>query len=61
MEGIDLKVNGDKLVATIDLTRKGAPSSSGKTLLVASTRGAVAIDYAKRPGLKIAINVTVPQ
>ena len=54
-----MKVAGDKLVITIDLTRPGAPSSSGKTRLVASTRGAVAVDY-KRPGLKVAVNVTVP-
>jgi hypothetical protein len=60
MNGIDMKVTGDKLVLTIDLTARGAPSSTGKTLLVASTRGAVAIEYPKRPGLKVAVNVTVP-
>jgi hypothetical protein len=59
MEGIEMKVSGDKLVITIDLTRPGAPSSSGKTKLVASTRGAVAVDY-KRAGLKVAVNVTAP-
>ena len=60
MTGIEMKVAGDKLVITVDLSAKGVPSSTGKTLLVASTRGAVPIDYAKRPGLKVAVNVTVP-
>jgi hypothetical protein len=60
MAGIEMKVNGDKLILTIDLTATGEPSSTGKTLLVASTRGAVAVDYPKRPGMKVAVNVTVP-
>lgn len=60
MDGIEMKVTGDKLVVTIDLTRRGSPSSTGKTLLVASTRGAVAVDYPKRDGMKVAINLTIP-
>lgn len=60
MNGIEMKVTGDKLVVTIDLTPKGVLSSTGKTMLVASTRGAAPVDYAKRPGMKIAINLTVP-
>ena len=55
-----MKVTGDKLVITIDLTGAGVPSSTGKTKLIASTRGAVPVDYAKRPGIKVAVNVTVP-
>ena len=60
MAGIEMKVSGDKLILTIDLTATGEPSSTGKTLLVASTRGAVAVDYPKRPGMKVAVNVTAP-
>lgn len=60
VENMEMKVTGDKLVITVDLTGKGAPSSTGKTKLIASTRGAVAVSYDKRPGLKVAINVTVP-
>jgi hypothetical protein len=60
LNNLDLKVTGDKLVITIDLTGVGVPSSTGKTKLIASTRGAVAIEYAKRPGVKVAVNVTVP-
>jgi hypothetical protein len=60
MNGIEMKVSGDKLILTIDLDQKGEPSSTGKTLLVASTRAAVPVDYPKRPGMKVAVNVTAP-
>lgn len=54
-----MKVVGDKLVMTIDLTKAGTLSSTGKTKLIASSRGAVAIEYKNR-GVKAAVNVTVP-
>jgi hypothetical protein len=60
LDNLEMKVTGDKLVITIDLTGAGVPSSTGKTKLIASTRGAVPVDYAKRPGIKVAVNVTVP-
>jgi hypothetical protein len=58
--GVDMKVTGDKLIVTIDLSAKGTPSSTGKTLLVASSHGAVPVDFPKRAGMKISFNVTVP-
>jgi hypothetical protein len=61
MNGIDLKVTGDQLVVTIDLTAEGVVSSTGKTKLVASTWGSVNVDYAKRPGLKLALNLMEPR
>ncbi len=60
MDNVDLKVTGDKLVITIDLTRSGTPSSTGKTKLVGSTHGAVPISYGKRSGLTVALNVMAP-
>jgi len=54
-----MKVTGDKLVITIDLTKQGVASKTGKTNLVATTHGAVLIDY-KRPGLKVALNLMAP-
>lgn len=40
---MDVKVNGDKLVITIDISadsmKNAAPSASGKSRVVASTRG----------------------
>lgn len=60
MENVNLKVEGDKLVIEVDLKRKGRPSKTGKTLLVASTAGAAAIDYPGREGVKVALNVMAP-
>ena len=60
MENVAMKVDGDKLIVTIDLKPPGVVSGSGKTKLVATTRGAVSIDYAKRPGLKLALNLMAP-
>ncbi len=54
-----MKVVGDKLVLTIDLTKPGSLSSTGKTKLIATTRGAVAVEFKNR-GVKVAVNVTVP-
>jgi hypothetical protein len=39
MENIELKVAGQKLILTVDLTKEVGPSSSGKNTLIASTRG----------------------
>jgi hypothetical protein len=59
MDNVEIKVTGDKLVITVDLTRPGVQSSTGKTKLIASTHGAEPVDY-KRRGLKVALNVMVP-
>ena len=45
MQNIEMKREGDKLILTIDLSKDFGPSASGKTILVASTRG-----NAKVPG-----------
>ncbi len=58
VENVELKVSGDKLVITVDLSKPGSPSSSGKTLLIASTRGALRIDHPRN--VSVALNVTVP-
>jgi D-alanyl-D-alanine carboxypeptidase len=42
-EGFTAEVEGDKLIITVDLTRKGTPSKSGKNMTVATTRGNRAI------------------
>jgi hypothetical protein len=42
-EGFTAKVEGDKLIITVDLNRQGTPSKSGKSLVVATTRGNVRI------------------
>ena len=42
-QNVVAEVQGRKLVLTIDLDAPGAPSSSGKTVVIASTRGNAAI------------------
>ena len=44
MQNIKCVVKNDRLLITIDLTKKGKASASGKTMVVASTRGNQAIE-----------------
>jgi len=39
MKNVELKVEGNILTITVDLTKEFGPSSSGKTTIVASTEG----------------------
>jgi hypothetical protein len=39
MENIEMKVEGDRLIITVDLSVDLGPSKSGKTRVIASTRG----------------------
>jgi hypothetical protein len=61
MNGMDYKVEGDHLIITIDISKKAIdkapPSSSGKTNLVASTSGSVAVASSHCRELKFALNV----
>jgi len=52
-QNIEIDVQGSKLVVTIDLDAAGIPSASGKTLVIASTRGNAPI----APGVFAGINV----
>ncbi len=53
-EGFTANVSedGKKLVIEVDLTRQGVPSASGKSLVIASTRGATKIN-----GISVNLNV----
>jgi hypothetical protein len=42
-EGFTARVEGDELIITVDLSRQGTPSKSGKSLVIATTRGNVKI------------------
>jgi len=39
MKNVKLSVNGNTLTITVDLTQEFGPSSSGKTIIIASTEG----------------------
>lgn len=59
MKNVKYTVKGNKLIIEADLSEEFGPSSSGKTIIVASTEGNQSIDYkGKEPGdYKIGLNV----
>jgi hypothetical protein len=59
MENVDFQVQDNHLVITIDLTQELGVSASGKSIIIASTAGNVAV-----PGfedVKVGLNVYRPQ
>jgi hypothetical protein len=55
MKNVEMKVENNILIIQIDLTKEFGPSSSGKTIIIASTEGNVSI-----PGneeAKIGLNI----
>ena len=54
MKNVDMKVEGNILVIRVDLSKEFGPSSSGKTIIIASTEGTVAIpDREEKVGLNV--------
>ena len=54
MKNVAMSVAGDILTITIDLTKEFGPSSSGKTIIIASTEGNVTIpDREEKVGLNV--------
>lgn len=58
MENVKMTRNGDILTITVDLKHRGEPSSTGKTLRVASTEGNVPCEG--DPTIKVGLNVFAP-
>ena len=59
MQNVEFQVQGNQLVIVVDLTQEVGVSSSGKSLIIASTSGNVAV-----PGfetVKVGLNVYRPQ
>lgn len=54
-KNVQTEVKGQVLTIRIDLSKKGAPSSTGKTMLVASTGGGIDVG-----GVKLALNAYRP-
>jgi len=55
MKNVEMTLEGNILTITVDLTKEFGPSSSGKTIIIASTEGNVSI-----PGheeAKVGLNV----
>ena len=55
MKNIEMKVEKDKLVITVDLTKSFGRSKSGKTEIIASTEGNVSVEH--RPEIKIGLTI----
>ena len=54
MKNVEMSVSGNILTIKVDLSKEFGPSSSGKTIIVASTEGNVAIeDRAEKVGLNV--------
>ena len=55
MKNVELKVEQGKLIVTVDLTKELGPSSSGKSVMIATTEGNV--DVPGAPHVKIGLNL----
>jgi hypothetical protein len=55
MQNIDMKIEKNKLILTVDLTKRLKDSTSGKTVIVASTEGNAKIEG--HAGLQFGLNV----
>ena len=54
MKNVQLSVTGNILTITVDLSKEFGPSSSGKTIIVASTEGNVTVPEREE---KVGLNV----
>lgn len=57
MQNITHKITGDKLTVTVDLTAERTPSASGKTEVIASTRGNTELERNGKPSVFFGMNV----
>ncbi|MDZ4164850.1 MAG: hypothetical protein U1C55_06955 [Smithellaceae bacterium] len=55
MKNVEMKVEGNILTIKVDLTKDFGPSSSGKTIIIASTEGNVTVDG--HEAAKVGLNV----
>ena len=55
MKNVEMKVEHEKLIVTVDLTKELGPSASGKSVMIATTEGNM--DVPGEPDVKIGLNV----
>jgi hypothetical protein len=54
MKNVQMAVDGNILTITVDLSKEFGPSSSGKTIIIASTEGNVSVpDRDEKVGLNV--------
>jgi hypothetical protein len=57
MKNVETKIEGKKLIITVDLSKEFGPSSSGKNVIIATTEGNQSVPGAEEQGVKIGLNV----
>jgi hypothetical protein len=55
MKNIEMKLNGNQLVITVDITKDFGMSKSGKSITIASTEGNISIP--EHDDIKIGLNI----
>ena len=55
MKNVEMKVEDNILIIKVDLTKEYGPSSSGKTIIIASTEGNISIP--NKEDIKIGLNI----
>ena len=55
MKNVEMKLEDNVLTIKVDITKEFGPSSSGKTIIIASTEGNISIP--ERDEIKIGLNV----
>ena len=55
MKNVEMSVEGNILTIKVDISKEFGPSSSGKTIIIASTEGNVSIP--EREEVKVGLNV----
>jgi len=55
MKNVDLKLNGEQLVITVDLSKDFGESKSGKSITIASTEGNQSLP--EHEDIKIGLNI----
>lgn len=55
MKNIELEVKNNKLTITVDLSKDFGASKSGKTTIIATSEGNVALP--DNPGIKLGLNI----
>ena len=55
MKNVEMKLEGDILTIKVDVAKEFGPSASGKTIIIATTEGNIAIQ--DKDEIKIGLNV----
>ncbi len=55
MKNVDMTLDGNILIIKVDVTKEFGPSSSGKTIIIASTEGNISVEG--REDVKVGLNV----